>query len=94
MSRLKSAPNGSALLCKMMGLPEKDPVLKTAAAALKRSHAVVHVQHGKDGRVESKNITALDPVATDEREWGWGGLTGFSAQVADVVASTRAAQGA
>ena len=91
MSRLKTLSDGPARLCKMMGLPDRDQsVLRTASEALKRSHSVVHVQHGSHGRVVSKDISHLDPASADQREWEWGGLIGFSAKVNDVVASARA----
>jgi hypothetical protein len=90
MSRLKGHRDGAVLLCKMMGLPEKDRnVVKTATEALKRNYAVIHVQHSTDGRVVSKDISHLDPGAADPSEWGWGGLTGFSASVSEVVAQAR-----
>lgn len=91
MSRLKGIADGPARLCKMMGLPERDQsVLKTASEALKRSYCVVHVQHGPQGRVISKDICHLNPGAADEREWEWGGLIGFSAKVNEMVASVNA----
>lgn len=90
MSRLREHPQGPERLCKMMGLPHRDKkVLKTAAEALKKTHAVVHLQHSSNGKVLSKDISRLDPGSPDPREWGWGGLTGFSARVAEAIASTR-----
>ncbi|HSK00111.1 MAG TPA: hypothetical protein VK932_02675, partial [Kofleriaceae bacterium] len=65
----------------MSGLRRSEwSVLQTAAAALKRSYSVVHVQHGSNGRVVSKDISQLNPGAADQREWDWGGLIGFSAR--------------
>lgn len=91
MSRLKHASDRDVRLCRMMGLPERDKkVLHTASEALKRTFSVVHLQHGKDGRVTSTDISGLDPGASDPREWEWGGLTGFSARVAEAVASSTA----
>src|SRR5206468_1975726 len=90
MSRLKRARQGPTLLCDMMGLPHNNKnVLRTASQALKKSYAVVHLQHGDDGRVISTDISGLDPAAADKREWNWGGLTGFSATVQQVVAKAR-----
>lgn len=90
MSRLKGHRDAAGLLCKMMGLPSDRMVMKTAARALEKKYAVVHLQHADDGRVVSKDISRLDPGAEDPREWGWGGLTGFSAKVSEVIASSRA----
>ena len=91
MSRLQGVIDGPARLCQMMGLPDRDKsVLKTARDALKRSYSVVHVQHGENGRVVSKDISHLNPGAADEREWSWGGLVGFSAKVNEIIASVNA----
>jgi len=90
MSRLQGVSDGPAKLCKMMGLPDRDKsVLKTARDALERSFSVVHVQHGANGRVVSKDISHLNPGAADQHEWEWGGLIGFSAKVNEMIASVR-----
>jgi hypothetical protein len=73
-----------------MGLPADKKVLRTARDALKRTYSVVHLQHGQNGRVGSKDISHLDPGAADQREWEWGGLIGFTARVNEMVASVRA----
>jgi hypothetical protein len=87
MSRLKGVSDGPVRLCRMMGLPDREKA--TASEALKCSYSVIHVQHGKNERVISKDISHLNPGAADEREWEWGGLTGFSAKVNEMVASVR-----
>ena len=93
MSRLRLKRDGNVRLCRMMGLPERDKnVMRTASEALRRTLSVIHLQHGKDGRVTSKDISGLDPGAADPREWEWGGLTGFSARVAEVIADSVAAK--
>lgn len=90
MSKIKEARNSASRLCEMMGLSDKDKnVLKTAADALKKNYAVVHLQHSSEGRVISKDISNLNPGADDSREWGWGGLTEFSANVSEVVSRVR-----
>jgi len=90
MLRLKGVPDGPARLCRIMGLPDKDRnVLKTAEIALKCSYSVIHLHHRDDGRVVSEDISDLDPGATSEYEWAWGGLTGFSARVSEAIASAR-----
>jgi hypothetical protein len=90
MSRLRGVSDGPARLCKIMGLPADKKVLRTARDALKRTYSVVHLQHGQNGRVGSKDISHLDPGAADQREWEWGGLIGFTARVNEMVASVRA----
>lgn len=87
MSQLKGVADGPARLCRMMELSEKADIQATAAQALRRSYSVVHLQHNDKRRVVSKDISGLSPGATDQREWGWGGLTGFSATVNEMVAS-------
>ncbi|HTR50287.1 MAG TPA: AAA family ATPase [Kofleriaceae bacterium] len=90
MSRLRGVNDGPARLCKIMGLPGDKKVLKTASDALQRTYGVVHVQHGSNGRVISKDISHLNPGAADQSEWEWGGLIGFSAKVNEMVANARA----
>ena len=90
MSRLRDCSDGASRLCRMMGLPHKDKnVLRTASEALRRTHAVVHLQHDESGGVVSKDISNLDPGASDSREWDWGGLTGFTARVSEAIAMSR-----
>jgi len=89
MSRLKEAKHAPELLCEMLELPSRKDILRTAAAALRKTHMVAHFQHDEDGRVVSKDISNLDPGSADEREWNWGGLAGFSARASDVIAKSR-----
>jgi hypothetical protein len=91
MSLLEGSPDGPARLCEMMGLPRSRNVLATATAALQKTRSVVHLHHDEDERVSSTDISALDPGARDPSEWGWGGLTGFSARVQEAVARSRSA---
>jgi len=88
MSRLKGKQGGAAELCKMMGLPagNKD-VLKTASRALERSYGVVYLEHNAAGRVESKDISGLNPG--DPIEGEWGGLATFSTKVTEAIAASR-----
>jgi hypothetical protein len=61
-------------------------------SALTKEYAVVNLRQGKDARVESVDISELSPASTNEAEAGWGGLTGFSGHVADVVAKAASAR--
>ena len=56
-----------------------------AQAALKKSVKAYLLSFGEDGKVESKDISSLDPGAEDDDVSGWGGLTGFSSRFGDVV---------
>lgn len=90
MNRLKQYRDGPVHLCKMMGLPTGHKVVvETAAKALACSYAVVHLQHNAQGRVESTDISELNPGATGSTEWEWGGLTGFSARVSETIGRAR-----
>ncbi len=90
MNRLKRFKNASTHLCRMMGLPTGNKyVLETAAGALKREYAVIHLQHNPDGRVVSTDISQLNPGATGTSEWEWGGLTGFAAKVSATLSKAR-----
>jgi len=40
---------------------------------------------------EARDLSDLDPGASDAAEAGWGGLTAFSGHVSDIVAATVAA---
>lgn len=58
-----------------------------AKSTLERS---VRVHYFDPATGQSKDISALDPGADDAAEAGWGGLTAFSGEVADVVADVVA----
>lgn len=60
-------------------------VLQRMAREVLTKDARVYYFDPQDGR--SRDISALDPDASDAEEAGWGGLTEFSGRVADVVAS-------
>ncbi|NLI01001.1 MAG: ATP-binding protein [Chthonomonadales bacterium] len=65
----------------------RSPSLKPVAeAAIGKTRAVHYF--GPDGK--SRDISDLDPASADDAERGWGGLTGFSERVADVVARLAA----
>jgi hypothetical protein len=56
---------------------------KIADTALKKMFRVYFFK--RDGHVQ--DISKLDPGSDDRNESGWGGLTGFSGNVADIVAT-------
>lgn len=62
---------------------------KRVAAALKKSRRV-HALGYEDGRATSTDISRLDPTADIGRERDWGGLTGFSSSLLDIVSAVSA----
>jgi hypothetical protein len=68
-------------LRELFELPANPAIRDFAEVCLKKSYKVYYFQ--QDGTV--RDISALDPAASDVREAGWGGLTEFSANISDVV---------
>jgi energy-coupling factor transporter ATP-binding protein EcfA2 len=55
----------------------------------KKDYAVYYFGDNGNGQVVVKDISELDPGAEDLIEAGWGGLSSFSANVANVVAAAH-----
>lgn len=85
-NRQRGAPTR---VLEMFGLPSNNATLKLAKAALDARVTVTSLdfdpKHPR--RVISKDISALDPASPDMVEAGWGGLTGYSARIADVISA-------
>jgi hypothetical protein len=73
------------LLCEAFDVAKSPQVQKVAMAALKKDYRVYLLAFKEDGRVQSTDISELDPSADDERMAGWGGLTEFSSRFGDAV---------
>ncbi len=88
---LKHQDGGPRDVLKMLGLKSTAGTNKMAQEALKKDYRVQFFD--RNGRV--KDISSLDPAADDRAEADWGGLTGFSGRVGDIVAevANRTAQG-
>jgi hypothetical protein len=56
-----------------------------AAAAVEKQYRVTHFDFTENG-VETTDISELDPGSDDETMGGWGGLSGLSGRIGDVVA--------
>lgn len=56
-----------------------------AQSALTKDYRAYLMEFDEDGRVQSFDISALDPSADDERIAGWGGLTTYSSRFGDAV---------
>jgi predicted ATP-binding protein involved in virulence len=59
----------------------------TIALAKNMQKKSIRVNYFKqsDNGVRSVDISKLDPGSASEDEWGWGGISGFSGRIADVV---------
>jgi len=60
------------------------PIREVFASALKKDYRV-HFFDRTDDEVEVRDISSLDPGDDDEHVSGWGGLSGFSGRIADIV---------
>ena len=85
LKRLQVHRASAGLMCRGFGVEPSQAMEKVARAALKKTYAVHLCEFGRDRKVRSKDISDLDPEADDERESGWGGLTGFSSRFGDAV---------
>lgn len=63
------------------------PLHGLARAALEKEYRVMHFDY-KGGGVAVEDISALDPGSDNEAIAGWGGLSGLSGHIGDVVAET------
>ncbi len=78
---LKAYHANTGLLLDIFGAKKTEPMHKVAQAALGKSLCVYYFDRA--GRVH--DISQLDPASAEPSEAGWGGITEFSGQVADVV---------
>lgn len=75
------------------GIMNRQTVLKVAKAVLEKSYRTYLLSHGDDGLVRSSDISGLDPGSENDEEADWGGLTGFSSRIGNVVATAMNAAG-
>ena len=73
----------------LFGVKTTPSTVKLARAALNKV-AKVYYFDPKSGT--SRDISNLDPAASDVGEWGWGGLTEISGRIADIVADATSGQ--
>jgi hypothetical protein len=75
------------LVCDGLGIePKQRRSLKAVAErALEAEYRTFLLHFGPNGRVRSKDVSSLDPASDDADVAGWGGLSGFSAQLGDAV---------
>ncbi|MCH8042917.1 MAG: ATP-binding protein [Planctomycetes bacterium] len=60
------------------------PIKEVFASALKKDYRVYFFDR-TDDEVEIRDISSLDPGDDDDKISGWGGLSGFSGRIADLV---------
>jgi hypothetical protein len=64
--------------------------VEMAERVLSKSYHVYHLHFAGAARVGSMDISSLDPGSEDPKVAGWGGLTGFSGKIGEVVAEVVA----
>ena len=92
LSRLKSLRQRSAVgaLRKIFEVsPGDNQINATLQAALKKGTKVYYFERSEQV-VRVHDISDLDPSAEDEAEAGWGGLSGFSGRIAEIVGQAMA----
>lgn len=75
------------LISRLLGLQGgKSDISKIIGWALRLEFRTHCFFHNQEGRVNSRDISSLDPGDEDEIIAGWGGLAAYSARVSDAVA--------
>lgn len=85
MQLLKANKARWQLVCEAFDVPESAQIRRVAEAALEKDYRAHVLEFDAEGKVSSKEISNLDASSTDEREAGWGGLTGYSTRFGDAV---------
>lgn len=86
LQRLKENKTSSKFVCEALGAPSSPKLREVAGEALKKDYKVHYLAFESNGKtVTAKDISSLDPSATDVSEAEWGGLTGFSSRFGEAV---------
>lgn len=85
LQRLKDMKARPQLLCEGLGVRVTKEMREVAEKALTKDYKVHLLEFSADKKVRAQDISRLDPGADDDRESGWGGLTGFSSRFGDAV---------
>jgi len=72
------------LVCQALDV-KPNPMHAVASTALKKDYRAFLFEFNGDGKVDSVDISTLDPSSDDERIAGWGGLTSYSSRFAEAV---------
>lgn len=84
MKTLKARQARWQLVCQAFDV-KMAPMHAVAEAALEKDYRAFLLQFDAGGKVNSVDISDLDPGSDDERVAGWGGLTSYSTRFADAV---------
>jgi hypothetical protein len=87
IQQLKDVDTDDALqaLKNIFGLPRLSPQIQNILrGSLRKSYRTYFFDRTKDG-VVTRDISSLDPGADDPATAGWGGLSGFSGSIAEIV---------
>lgn len=74
------------LISRLLDLPCNNPGIYKMIGDALRLEIRTHSFYYEEGRVQSKDISSLDPGDEDEIVAGWGGLAAYSGRVSDTVA--------
>lgn len=94
MRQLKDRRARWQIVCEAFGLPRPQEMRAVAESALGKDYRAYSLEFGRNGKVVSKDISALDPGSDDESIAGWGGLTEYSSRFGDAVRKAVNEEGA
>jgi len=84
MRRLQENQARWQLVCEAFDVPASAAMREVAEAALAKDYRA-HLLHFEKGKVNSLDISSLDPDDENEDIAGWGGLTTYSSRFGDTV---------
>lgn len=76
------------LLSRAFGVTNSKELQDVMQHAIGCNYRVYFLELDKTRRVNTRDISSLDPSAEDQAEADWGGLTGFSSRFGDAVRSS------
>jgi len=85
MRRLQEHGARAQRVCEAFGVTGSPSMLNVADAALKKDYRAYLLHFDNQSKVNSLDISTLDPGAEDERIAGWGGLTEYSSRFGEAV---------
>lgn len=91
IANLRELPQrkGVSALRHIFDIPAGDNQINaTLQSALRKTYRTYYFDRGPRG-VEVRDISTLDPSDEDESVQGWGGLSGFSGRIAEIVGAAQ-----
>ena len=85
MRKLKEFNARPDIVCNAFDVDPTPPMRNVAKVALEKNYRAYLMEFDKNRKVNSVDISTLDPMSDDERIAGWGGLTEFSSRFGDAV---------